>query len=119
MLPSWYTVISVKKLSNDIGLNCRNTKIAHTQFHDCMYVYYFLLSFRLLFMKEIVHFSAEFSFPQFMFKLSRLKPDTSFVTSGEFFFFCMLLRCGYCLAFSCKRAPQHVESSVVAWVRKC
>jgi len=92
MLPSRYTVISVKKLSNDIGLNCRNTKIAHTQFHDCMYVYYFLLSFRLLFMKEIVHFRAEFSFPQFMFKLSRLKPDTSFVMSGELLFLLYVIK---------------------------
>jgi len=52
----------------------------------CMYVYYFLLSFRLLFIKEIVHFRAEFSFLQFMFKLSRLKPDTNFVMSGELMF---------------------------------
>jgi len=92
MLPSRYTVISVKMLSNNIGLNCRNTKIAHTQFHDCMYVYYFLLSFRLLFIKEIVNFSAEFSLPQFMFKLSRLKPDTSFVMSGELVFLCYVVK---------------------------
>jgi len=51
-----------------------------------MYVYYFLLFFRLLFIKETVHFSAEFSFLQFMFKLSRLKPDTSFVMVGELMF---------------------------------
>lgn len=92
MLPSRYTVISVKKLSNNIGLNCCNTKIAHTQFHDCLYVYYFLLSFRLLFIKEIVHFSAEFSFLQFMFKLSRLKPDTSFVMSGELMFLLYVIK---------------------------
>jgi hypothetical protein len=52
----------------------------------CMYVYYFLLSFRLLFIKEIVDFSAEFSFLHFMFELSRLKPDTSFVMVGELMF---------------------------------
>ena len=92
MLPSRYTVISVKKLSNNIGLNCRNTKIAHTQFHDCMYVYYLLLSFRLLFIKEIVHFNAEFSFLQFMFKLSRLKPDTRYVMSGELMFLLCVIK---------------------------
>jgi len=57
--------------------------------------------------KENVHFSAEFSFPQFMFKLSRLKPDTSVVISGELiggFFFLYVITMGLLRSLQLKKS---------------
>lgn len=78
-----------------------------------------MLSFRFLFVKEIVHFSAEFSFPQFMLKLSRLKPGTSFVMSGDLMFLLDVIKMWLIVSLQLDNSCSECQSSVVAWVRKC